>query len=320
MKKLLKIVGWAVLVIVVLGIGAFLVARSIALGKYEQQWTVHDATFPIPFPLKDDEAESIRNAGGDPGAVALDRARTHGERLINTRVGCNACHGRDFGGGVMVDVLPVGYLAAPNLTSGDGSITRGFTAREWDHAVRHGVRHTGRSSAMPSQEFVTLSDHELSDIVAYITSRPPVNRQIKPVRLGPVFAFLVASDPKSLAAFGIDHQKPHAVEPPPEVVSVELGEHIVQACRGCHGDHLSGGKISGDPNMPIVANITPHETGLKDWTEADFLRALREGVRKDGTAIKTAMPWQQFGKMNDVELKAVWAYLRTVPPVAKGNH
>lgn len=35
--------------------------------------------------------------------------------------------------------------------------------------------------------------------------------------------------------------------------------------------------------------------------------------------ILTAMPWQQFGQMSDVELKAVWAYLRTVPPMAKGN-
>ncbi|MEO8484288.1 MAG: hypothetical protein ABI634_18915 [Acidobacteriota bacterium] len=42
--------------------------------------------------------------------------------------------------------------------------------------------------------------------------------------------------------------------------------------------------------MPIVANITPHETGLKGWTEADFFRALREGKRKDGTDILTAMP------------------------------
>ena len=53
---------------------------------------------------------------------------------------------------------------------------------------------------------------------------------------------------------------------------------------GCHGPNLSGGKVSGDPNMPLVANITPHESGLKGWTEADFIRALREGKRKDGTA------------------------------------
>jgi mono/diheme cytochrome c family protein len=248
-----------------------------------------------------------------------ERAISRGKRLIETRVGCNGCHGDDFGGKVLVDSPIVGYWAAPNLTSGEGSVTRGFTASDWDRAVRHGVRRNGQSSSMPSDEFVNLSDHELSDVVSYILSRPPVDRASEPVKLGPVFAFLVAFKPATLPAFAIDHAKAHAVEPPAEAPTIEFGEHIVQACRGCHGAQLSGGKIPGDPNMPIVANLTPHETGLRDWTEADFFRALREGKRKDGTDIKIQMPWQQFGKMSDVELKAVWAYLRTVPPLPKGS-
>jgi hypothetical protein len=72
--------------------------------------------------------------------------------------------------------------------------------------------------------------------------------------------------------------------------------------------------------MPIVANLTPHETGLKTWSESDFIRALREGKRKDGTAINTMMPWKSYGQMTDTELKAVWAYLQTVPALEKGNH
>jgi len=46
---------------------------------------------------------------------------------------------------------------------------------------------------------------------------------------------------------------------------------------------------------------------------------LREGKRKDGTAINEAMPWKAYGQMGDAELKAIYAYLRTVPPLAKGN-
>jgi mono/diheme cytochrome c family protein len=173
---------------------------------------------------------------------------------------------------------------------------------------------------MPVVEFVNLSDRELSDIVAYIRSEPPVNRDMGAVRLGPVFAFLIATDPKALGAFTIDHEKAHAVEPPAEVASAELGRHIVQVCRGCHGENLSGGKLAGDPDMPIVANLTPHETGLKGWVEADFIRAIREGKRKDGTDISRMMPWQAYGRMTDTELKAIWAYLQTVPPREKGNH
>jgi cytochrome c553 len=127
-------------------------------------------------------------------------------------------------------------------------------------------------------------------------------------------------DRNAFVAFTIDHDKPHVVEPPVEAPSVELGDHIVQVCRGCHGPQLSGGKLAGDPDMPIVANLTPHETGLKSWSEGDFIRALREGKRKDGTDINKMMPWQAYGQMTDTELKAVWAYLRTVPPREKGNH
>lgn len=71
--------------------------------------------------------------------------------------------------------------------------------------------------------------------------------------------------------------------------------------------------------MPIVANLTPHESGLKGWTEEDFIRALREGKRKDGSAISEYMPWKAYGQMSDAELKAIWAYLQTVPAAEKGE-
>ena len=51
----------------------------------------------------------------------------------------------------------------------------------------------------------------------------------------------------------------------------------------------------------------------------DFARALREGKRKDGTAIDKMMPWKAYGQMTDTELKALWAYLQTVPALEKGN-
>jgi mono/diheme cytochrome c family protein len=333
MRKLFKIIGWALCVLIVLAPGAVGVARVVAGRKYNQQWTTHNVSFLIPFPLSPAELEKLRGervavgapaadgiAGVDLEKAALTHAIARGEYLVKTRVGCEGCHGADLGGKVLIDQALVGYWVAPNLTSGAGSVTRGFTAADWDRAVRHGVRHTGQSSSMPATEFVNLSDHELSDLVAYIQSRPPVDRTTKPIGIGPVFSFVVGFGSGALSAFTIDHQKPHPVEPPVEAASVELGAHIAQVCRGCHGENLSGGKISGDPNMPIVANLTPHETGLKRWTEADFIRALREGKRKDGTDILPQMPWKAYGRMKDVELKAMWAYLQTVPAVAKGNH
>jgi mono/diheme cytochrome c family protein len=332
MRRLLKLVVWFVAAVLVLALGATGIARIIAGRKYNTSWTTHDVSFPIPFPLSAAELDALRAerlaagapaadpmAGVDLKAAALARAIARGERLVTTRVSCNGCHGSDLGGHVLIDQALVGHWAAPNLTSGAGSVTRGFSPADWDRAVRHGVRRPGQSSSMPTIEFLNLSDHELSDIVAYVRSRPPVDRVLKPVRIGPLFSYVVAFGADTLLAFAIDHQKPHPVEPPVEAASVELGEHIAQVCRGCHGGNLSGGKVAGDPNMPIVANLTPHETGLKGWTEADFFRALREGKRKDGTDVLPQMPWKAYGQMNDVELKALWAYLQTVPAMEKGK-
>lgn len=321
MKRFAQIVAWALLTIVVVVGGALGWAFLRAQGRYDRTWTTHDATFPIPFPLdagaRDALPEGANAATADSAALAVAVAR--GDQLIHTRTPCADCHGKDFSGGVIIDVPVVAYWAAPNLTLGQGSVTRGFSAHDWDLAVRHGIRHNGRTSSMPCVEFENLSDHELSDIVSYIRSRPPVDRTMPPVRLGPVFAFVLATDPKQLAAFGVDHQAAHAVEPPAEAVTVELGRHIAQVCMGCHGPNLSGGKLQGDPAMPIVGNLTPDTSGVAGWSEADFLRALHEGKRPDGSAILEAMPWRVYGKMSDIELKAVWAYLRTLPPTPKGK-
>jgi mono/diheme cytochrome c family protein len=331
--KVLRFLGLSLLALLAAVLVAYVVIVIVANRRYQKMWTVHSATFPIPFPLSDTELASLKReraaagakaddplAGVDLAAAARDSAIARGAHLVYSRVGCTGCHGPDFGGGVIVDIPVVGFWAAPNLTTGNGGITRDFTAREWDLAVRHGIRHTGRSSSMPAADLANLSDHELSDIVTFLRSMPAIDRTIPPVRFGPVFAMLTALDvTNALPAFKIDHQKPHAVEPPAAAPTPEFGEHIVQTCRGCHGDHLSGGKVPGDPNLPLVANITPDATGLRDWTEADFVRALREGKRPDGSAIAEAMPWKMYGQMTDTELKAVWAYLRTVPPLAKGN-
>ncbi len=310
----LRILGWSLVAILGIAVIAYCIARWVASSRYDRHWVAHKASFPIPFPLRDE-----RIAGVDVDALALSEAAARGKHLIESRVGCTGCHGKDFGGGVIIDAPILGRWVAPNLTTGQGSVTREYTASDWDHAVRHGLRRGGRSSSMPSIEFANLSDHELSDIVACISSMPPVDRDLGRVKFGPVFSFVMAFDSSALVAFKIDHEKAHAVEPPDSAPTAEYGEHLVQVCRGCHGANLTGGKIQGDPNMPIVANLTPHKTGLRDWTEADFIRAMREGKRKGGSAISEYMPWKAYGQMGEAELRAIYAYLRTVPPLEKGN-
>jgi hypothetical protein len=52
--------------------------------------------------------------------------------------------------------------------------------------------------------------------------------------------------------------------------------------------------------------------GLTGWSESDFIRALREGVRPDGTMLDSAMPWRTFALHTDDELRAMWVYLEAI--------
>ena len=91
-------------------------------------------------------------------------------------------------------------------------------------------------------------------------------------------------------------------------------------CTGCHGDTLSGGYIPGiPPEGPEPLNITPGGE-LVGWSEADFIESLRSGVTPGGRQLDNKyMPWKIIGQMTDVEVKAVWAYLQTLPAKPQGS-
>jgi len=74
----------------------------------------------------------------------------------------------------------------------------------------------------------------------------------------------------------------------------------------------------GPPDWPAAANLTPHETGLGDWSYDDFERALTQGVSKDGRVLQEPMKGivPAAKSMLPTERKALWTYLRTLPPVA----
>jgi hypothetical protein len=74
---------------------------------------------------------------------------------------------------------------------------------------------------------------------------------------------------------------------------------------------------SGPWGVSFTANLTPDpETGLGKWTLQSFVEALRTGRHQGrGRPILPPMPWQNYGKMTDDDLKATFAYLRSIPPV-----
>lgn len=75
----------------------------------------------------------------------------------------------------------------------------------------------------------------------------------------------------------------------------------------------------GPWGMSFAANISSDETGIGNWTEEQFFRAMREGKSKGLSAnrdLLPPMPWPSYGKLNDDDLKAIFAYLKTTNPVS----
>jgi mono/diheme cytochrome c family protein len=92
-------------------------------------------------------------------------------------------------------------------------------------------------------------------------------------------------------------------------------------CAECHtakgGQKLAGGYAMATPFGVIYStNITPDpETGIGTWSEAAFARAMHEGVAQDGSHLFPAFPFDHFTKVSDEDVKALYAYLMTRPPV-----
>lgn len=74
--------------------------------------------------------------------------------------------------------------------------------------------------------------------------------------------------------------------------------------------------FAGPWGISYSANLTPDmETGLGKWTEADFLKAMHTGVGSHNRPIMPPMPWQALGHASDDDLKAIFAFLHSIPPI-----
>jgi mono/diheme cytochrome c family protein len=106
------------------------------------------------------------------------------------------------------------------------------------------------------------------------------------------------------------------------------GEYLARAanCVACHtvagGQPFAGGLKMGTPLGAIyTTNITPDsETGIGGYSLADFTRAMREGVAKDGHHLYPAMPYPSYAKLSDADIAALYDYFaKTVKPVRQAN-
>jgi len=245
-----------------------------------------------------------------------------GEYLVRTVVGCDGCHSPDGAQGALIGMVrninfgPVsGVFATPNLTPDKDTGLGAWTDGEIARAIREGLDKDGVELViMPSSQFHRLSDADVSAIVGYLRSLAPVRNEIPP--------FQINAAGKAMSALGLLGQ-PELGEPIttpqtaplPGSTDAARGEYLVTlgGCRFCHGENLAGGPVPfSAPGTPPAANLTPAGE-LVGWSETMFIETLRTGVTPSKHQLNAVMPWKRLSKLTDEDLKAIWAYLQTVP-------
>jgi mono/diheme cytochrome c family protein len=214
-----------------------------------------------------------------------------------------------------------GKVYAPNITpdaeTGAGSWSDDQLAR----AIREGVGHDGRAlfPFMPYQGFRALSDEDLASIIVYLRSLPPVHKQQPTTELIFPVNYLIRNIPQPLEA---------PVQAPDLSTPEKRGKYLVTiaGCADCHtpqdahgqplpGKALAGGLILDGPWGRVASgNITPDASGIPYYDLAMFTEVMRTGFVK-ARRLNQIMPWQAYRGMTDEDIAAVFAYIKTYPPV-----
>jgi len=225
---------------------------------------------------------------------------------------CAACHSQNAelpltgGNNLSADSgLPLGDLFAPNITPA-GKI-QALSDNDLYRVVRAGVEPSGRLTVMgffPNR----LSDDDTQAVVAYLRNSQAAEGQTPPISFSPLLVFLSGA-----GMFNIN--VPASLQPvtaPPKAATKEYGEYVSNFldCHSCHGPKLTG---DAPPPMPPGApNLT---VIVPNWSKQDFFQAMRTGVDPTGHQIQPPMPWKQVGKLDDVELEALYEYLHALAPI-----
>jgi mono/diheme cytochrome c family protein len=266
-------------------------------------------------------------ASTDPAAVA------RGEYLVYGAAACAYCHvpreqwsRLDKGERVPLTghhrfPLPFGEVYSANLTAdpetGIGRRSDGDLAR----ILRYGVRADGRT-AVPLMT-IRLSDEDLRDVVSYLRAQRPVPHAVPEHRLTALgktlMAFVIGPEPLPRQA---RRTTPHGA-------TIARGEYLandVASCVSCHtnrgsrgalvGPAFAGGQrmdVAADPSQVFVTpNLTPDpETSpVGAWAEETFVARFKAGELIPGTP----MPWGAFARLSDEDVRALYRYLRSLPP------
>jgi mono/diheme cytochrome c family protein len=279
------------------------------------------------------------NAPEPPIAASADTAViARGHYVVRVVGNCAECHGatdqvKAYGAGADVPLsggfefkIPPGEFRVPNITpdpeTGIGRFSDGAIAR----ALRFGVGHDGRA-LLPFMEMQGLSDEDLTAVISYLRSQAPVHNPVPNHHyslLGTIVRATVLANP-----VGPKSPPPHLS---PKGPTVERGRYLAGSVANCWACHTARNYNTGQLAGPMYAgttgfthekdpsrswnppNLTPDpKTGRSAiFTEDNFVARFRAGTVIPGSP----MPWQTFRLMTDDDIRAIYRFLRTLPPVA----
>ncbi len=300
---------------------------AVALGL--GGWGLAEATSPHAGPVAPFEAS------GTQSQIA------HGEYLFHHVMVCAGCHStRDFtvhghprsalGAGSGPDAFDralgiPGVIYAPNITpAGVGD----WTDAELRHALVSGVTPDRRAlfPIMPWPNFAKAAESDLDAVISYTRTLAPLDADVPERTLDLPLNVIVNFFPE--AASPPD-------SPPSDDDPVARGRYLatLASCADCHTPREGGAPVEGMAyaggsafrragyGTLFSANLTPDpETGLGSWTEDDFLARFAAGEGHDNEKIalgtpNPVMPWDEYAGMKEQDLRAIWAFLETLPPI-----
>ena len=257
-----------------------------------------------------------------------------GRYLVTSVTGCLFCHAevdwqaRGFtaragteGSGRSWADEGIPWLTVPNITPDPATGAGRWTDDQLARAIREGIGYDGRAlfPLMPYLQYKYMSDEDLASVVAYIRSLPPVRKPLPRSQVPfPVNRFINAV-PEALTA---------PVPEPDRSNPVAYGDYLVRigVCRDCHstadangqavpGMEFAGGTVLPGPYGEIASsNITQDASGIPYYTEELFIEMMRTGMVK-ARKIHDRMPYVGYGQQTDDDLKAMFAYVKTIAPV-----
>jgi cytochrome c2 len=196
-------------------------------------------------------------------------------------------------------------------------------------AIASGVSKKGKAlfPVMPHPRYGEMNKDDLESIIVYLRSLKPIHNNVPESKADFPMNFIINTIPKEA----------HFSNKPNENDAIAYGSYLFNAaaCSDCHskqekGKPIIGMELAGGFEFPMVtggivrsANITQDTvTGIGKWSEADFVKRFKSytdstyvGVKVKKGDFNTVMPWTMYGGMTTQDLKAIYAYLKTVKPI-----